>query len=140
MTFDGAELKTVELWRIVNDGAPDAEYYLNGKPVDQLAILKYFEDTPKVKVEFDRLNVFWSYKISYYDAIEIAKEYWKAMEIDISAYELVIDGDYWFWESTRYVIGLGQPTSDGYTVIERIWVDKNTGLIGLISDVVDGKG
>ncbi len=140
LTFDGAELKTVELWRIVNDGAPDAEYYLNGESVSRQVLLQYFEDTVKEACVLASLSVPWSYNISYYDAIEIAKEYWKAKEIDINAYVVIYDESYRFWQSSTYVILLGQPTSDGYTAIERVRISKNTGQIDLISDIVDGKG
>ena len=59
LAFDGAELKTKELWRIVNDGEPNAEYYIDGKQVTHEELLKYFEDNPKTKVEFLPLEVSW---------------------------------------------------------------------------------
>ncbi|MBR6681003.1 MAG: hypothetical protein IKL59_07045 [Clostridia bacterium] len=59
LAFDGAELRTKELWRIVNDGEPNAEYYIDGKQVTQEEILKYFEDNPKTKIEFSPLEVSW---------------------------------------------------------------------------------
>ena len=52
LAFNGAELETKELWRIVNDGAPNAEYYIEDKQVTQQEILKYFADNPKTEVEF----------------------------------------------------------------------------------------
>ena len=140
LAFEGAALKTKELWRIVNDGAPDAEYYLNGESVSRQVLLQYFEGTVKEACVLAPLSVSWSYNISYYDAIEIAKEYWKAKGIDINAYVVIYDESYRFWQSSTYVILLGQPTSDGYTAIERVRISKNTGQIDLISDIVDGKG
>lgn len=59
LAFDGAELKTQELWRIVNDGEPNAEYYMDGKPVTQKEIRKYCKDNPKTKVDFVTLEVSW---------------------------------------------------------------------------------
>ena len=59
LAFEGAELKAKELWRIVNDGEPNAEYYIDGKQVSHEEILKYFEDNPKSKVEFLPLEVSW---------------------------------------------------------------------------------
>ena len=59
LAFEGAELKAKELWRIVNDGEPNAEYYIDGKQVSSEEILKYFEDNPKSKVEFLPLEVSW---------------------------------------------------------------------------------
>lgn len=76
LAFDGAELKTKELWRIVNDGEPNAEYYIDGKQVTQEEILKYFEDNPKEKVEFLPLEVSWQKKITSEEALQIASEYW----------------------------------------------------------------
>ena len=57
--FEGTELKTKEVWSIVKDGEPDAEYYIEGKRVTREEILKYFEDNPKTKVEFLPLEVSW---------------------------------------------------------------------------------
>ena len=76
LAFDGAELKTKELWRIVNDGEPNAEYYIDGKQVTQEEILKYVEDNPKSKVEFLPLEVSWLSKISRDEAVLLASEYW----------------------------------------------------------------
>ena len=59
LVFDGAELKPKEIWRIVNDGEPNAEYYIGDKQVTQEEILKYIEDNPKTKVEFLPLEVSW---------------------------------------------------------------------------------
>ena len=38
--FEGTELKTNELYRIVNDGEPNAEYYMEGKQVTKKELLK----------------------------------------------------------------------------------------------------
>ena len=62
--FEGADLKTRELWRIVNDGEPDAEYYIGDRQVAQEEILKYFEDHSKSNVEFSPLEMPWQNKIS----------------------------------------------------------------------------
>ena len=62
--FEGADLKTRELWRIVNDGEPDAEYYIGDRQVTQEEILKYFEDDSKSKVEFSPLEMPWQNKLS----------------------------------------------------------------------------
>ena len=59
LVFDGAELKPKEIWSIVNDGEPNAEYYIGDKQVSQEEILKYIEDNPKTKVEFLPLEVSW---------------------------------------------------------------------------------
>ena len=59
MYFEGTELKTKEVWSIVKDGEPDAEYYIEGKQVTREEILKYFENNTKTKVEFLPLEVSW---------------------------------------------------------------------------------
>ena len=59
LAFDGAELKPKEIWRIVNGGEPNAEYYIDGKQVTQEEVLKYIEDNPKTRIEFSPLEVSW---------------------------------------------------------------------------------
>ena len=75
LAFDGTELRTKELWRIVNDGEPNAEYYIDGKQVTQEEILKYIEDNPKTRIEFSPLEVSWLNKISRVGAVLLAQEY-----------------------------------------------------------------
>ena len=81
LAFDGAELKTKELWRIVNDGEPNAEYYIDGKQVTKEELQKYIDDNPKTKVEFSPLEVSWINEISRYEARTIAEEYWEHFDI-----------------------------------------------------------
>ena len=75
--FEGATLKTRELWRIVNDGEPDAEYYVEGKPVTQEELQKYIGDNQKTKIEFLPLEVSWEKEITSEEALQIASEYWE---------------------------------------------------------------
>ena len=75
--FEGAELKAKELYRIVNDGEPNAEYYVEGKPVTQEELQKYIEDNPKTQLVFLPLEVSWQNKISQSEAIKLAEEYWE---------------------------------------------------------------
>lgn len=74
--FEGAELKTKKLYRVVNDGEPNAEYYIEGGRVSQEEIQKYIGDKPKAKVEFLPLEVSWQKKITCEEALQIASEYW----------------------------------------------------------------
>ena len=67
LAFDGAELKASELWRIVNDGEPNAEYYIEGRQVSQEELQKYIGDNPKTKIEFSPLEVSWQKTISCRD-------------------------------------------------------------------------
>ena len=59
LTFDGIECKTEELWRVVNDGEPNAEYYIDGNQVTHEDFLKYMNENPKTIVEFSPLEVSW---------------------------------------------------------------------------------
>ena len=75
--FEGSALKTREIWRIVNDGEPDAEYYIGDKQVTKEDILKYIEDNPKTRIEFSSLEVSWQKNITNEEALQIASEYWE---------------------------------------------------------------
>lgn len=77
--FEGAELKIKELYRIVNEGEPNAEYYLEDKQVPQVSMekfLKTINDSPDFWLKFDSLAVSWQKKISSEEAQQIASEYW----------------------------------------------------------------
>ena len=74
--FEGAELKTKNLYRIVNDGEPNAEYYIEGKQATLEELQNYIGDTPKKNVEFFTLEVPWQKIITLEEAMEIASEYW----------------------------------------------------------------
>ena len=124
--FEGATLKTRELWRIVNDGEPDAEYYIGDNQVTQEEILEYFEDNPKTKVEFSPLEVSWLNKISRYEAITIAENYWKDVDIEANGYIVEYGVNSWASDSV-YVIVIKRYVIDHYSAFDEIWVDKNTG-------------
>ncbi len=51
LVFDGLEVSTQEIWRIVNDGEPDAEYYLEGRKVTKEELSRYVEAHPKTRIE-----------------------------------------------------------------------------------------
>ena len=78
--FEGAELKAKDLYRIVNDGEPNAEYYVEGKPATQEELQKHIEDNPKTQLVFLPLEVSWQNKISQSEAIELAEEYWETKD------------------------------------------------------------
>ena len=73
--FEGAELKIKELWRIVDDGQPNAEYYIDGKRVSHEEILEYFERNPKTNVDYSPIDKTWYDRISLEEAYEIAKDH-----------------------------------------------------------------
>lgn len=74
--FEGTELKTNELYRIVNDGEPNAEYYMEGKRVTEKELLKNINDGPEFWLQFDPLEVSWQKEITSEEALQIASEYW----------------------------------------------------------------
>lgn len=74
--FEGAKLKTKELYRIVNDGEPNAEYYIEGKQVSQEEFLKNINDGLEFRLQFEPLEVSWQKKITSEEALQIASEYW----------------------------------------------------------------
>jgi len=124
--FDGAKLNTTQLWRIVNDGEPNAEYYIDGKQVTQEEILKYFEDNPKTEVEFSPLKVSWLNKISRYEAITIAENYWESFNIEENGYRVEHAANRGAPDSV-YVMVIKKYVIDHYSTFDEIWIDKNTG-------------
>ena len=136
--FEGSALKTRELWRIVNDGEPDAEYYIGDKKVTQEEISKYFEDNPKTRIEFSPLEVSWLNKISRYEAITIAENYWKSFNIEENGYRVVRAVNRWAPDSV-YVMVIQKYVIDHYSTYDEIWIDKNTGET-IIPFAPDGKG
>jgi len=74
--FDGWTLKSKNLWRIVNDGSPNAEFYIHGVQVTEAEALLFFEENPKKKVDFSPLEVPFEKKISREEAMAIANAYW----------------------------------------------------------------
>lgn len=74
--FEGAELKTRELYRIVNDGESNAEYYLGGKSATKEEISRYTEENPKINIEFSPLELSSRNEITPEEALRIASEYW----------------------------------------------------------------
>ena len=138
LAFEGAELKTKELWRIVNDGEPNAEYYIEGKQVTQEEILKYFEDNPKSKVKYSQLEAPWINKISRSDATRLAKEYWKNFNIEDNGYIVEVGVNDWA-PSSVYVFIIRRYVVDHYSTFDEIWIDKTSGE-AIIPYAPDGKG
>lgn len=144
--FEGAELKSRELYRIVNDGEPNAEYYIEGKQVTQEAILKYCEDNPKIKVEFSPLEVSWQKAISLKKALEIAGEYWyecyniKSGDKDSETgypYAILPKNS----NNANYSIALAWLVEGShYSTLEIIEIDSVTGEIIFPTYESDGKG
>ena len=74
--FEGAVLRSRELWRIVNDGEPNVEFYIGSTKVTEAEFDEYVEKNPKTKVAFSPLKLVWERKISAQEALEIASSYW----------------------------------------------------------------
>ena len=136
--FEGAELKTKELYRIVNDGEPNAEYYVEGKPVTQEELQKYIEDNPKTRLVFLPLEVSWQNKISQSEAIELAEKYWESFDIKENEYLVTIGYNQRAPLSVHVVI-IRWYVIDHYSTFDEIWIDKNTGE-AIIPYWSDGKG
>ena len=136
--FEGAELKAKELYRIVNDGEPNAEYYVEGKPVTQKELQKYIEDNPKTQLVFLPLEVSWQNKISQSEAIELAEKYWESFDIKENEYLVAIGYNQRAPLSVHVVI-IRWYVIDHYSTFDEIWIDKNTGE-AIIPYWSDGKG
>ena len=146
LAFDGAELKTKELWRIVNDGEPNAEYYIGSKQVNQEEILKYFEDNQKTPIEFTSFKAPWQKTISLGKALEIAGEYWyecyniRTGDKDSeTGYPYAILPKY--SNNANYKIALAWLVEGShYSTLEIIEIDSVTGEIIAPTYEPDGKG
>ena len=136
--FEGAELKAKELYRIVNDGEPNAEYYVEGKPVTQEELQKYIEDNLKTQLVFLPLEVSWQNKISQSEAIELAEKYWESFDIKENEYLVAIGYNQRAPLSVHVVI-IRWYVIDHYSTFDEIWIDKNTGEVIIPYDI-DGKG
>ena len=136
--FEGAELKSKELYRIVNDGESNAEYYVEGKPVTQEELQKYIEDNPKTQLVFLPLEASWQNKISQSEAIELAEKYWESFDIKENEY-LVAIGYNQRAPLSVHVVVIRWYVIDHYSTFDEIWIDKNTGEV-IIPYYIDGKG
>jgi len=126
IVFDSAELNTVTLWQAVNDGEPNAEYYIGDQQVTQEELLKYIEDNPKTPIEFSPLEASWINQISHSEAITIAEEYWKDFDIEGNGYR--IEHGYNSWaQGSVYVMVIQRYEVDHYSTFDEIWINKNTG-------------
>ena len=125
--FEGAELKTKELYRIVNDGEPNAEYYVEGKPVTQEELQKYIEDNPKTRLVFLPLEVSWLNEISPAEAVLLAQEYWNPLGEEYKIGYIIVPGYNPRAPSSVHVILMQHYVLDHWSTIDEIWINKNTG-------------
>lgn len=125
LAFDGAALRSVELWRIVNDREPDAEYYIGGERVTKEEILTYFARNPKARVELLPLETAWENEISSDAAREIAERYVRESCGDEIGYQLILVSK-WDLDYSVYVF-LVRPTP--VEISREVWIDKYTGEV-----------
>lgn len=133
--FEDTELKCRELYRVVNDGEPNAEYYVGGQRVTREELLQYIADNPKTRVEFSPFA--WE-MISQNGALAIAEEYWKEFEIEKNGYIVAIAYNRRAPQSV-YVAMLKHRVIDHFSTIDEIWINKFTGET-IIPHWSDGKG
>ena len=78
--FDGTTLKTYELWSIVNDGTPNAVYYIGDRQVTQDELTAYVNATQRTKITFAPLDLSAIGTISLQEALELASKYWNVTD------------------------------------------------------------
>ena len=127
LAFDGVELKRVELWRIVNDGEPDAEYYIGDKKVTEEELSRYIDDNPKTKVEFYPLLVSWQTKITENTALNIANVYWSGHVMSGDPF-IIVPVQSSEVPPSVYAFQLKWLINETYSVIDEVWIDKVTGM------------
>ena len=74
--FEDAKIRSRELWRIVNDGTPDAEYYIEGRSSTLEELQTYLESRQGTEVAFAPLAFSMEDSISAEEARNIANQYW----------------------------------------------------------------
>ena len=128
----GVESETV--WKIVNDGESDAEYYIGDKQVTEAEMQKYLADNQKTSVEFLPLEEIYGDKVSPTEAVEIGREHWKDRLSD-KQYSIIINDYARFGTATLdmldeiYIVQLVRHDSEGWVkeYVEEIWVDRSNG-------------
>ena len=75
--LENGKLQSKELWKILNDGEPNAEYYLDGKQVTRDELTGYLATLPADgDATFLPVRLSWQYPISARKAITLANTYW----------------------------------------------------------------
>jgi hypothetical protein len=126
-----AEIETI--WRIVNDGEPDAEYYIGETQVTEAEMQKYLAENQKTKAELLPLEEIYGDEISPLEAIEIGREYWNRQLSDKS-FSVIINYYARFDKvpfdtlDEKYIVQLVRRDSEGLIhYVEEIVVDRATG-------------
>ena len=135
--FVGAKLRTVSLWCIVNDGEPNAEYYIGDRQVTEAEQTAYIKSLTKTKVTFSPLD-FESSKLSLEEAQKVAENYWSRYEIEKNGY-IVVNVQSDRAPSHLYVFVIKWFVIDHYSTFDEIWINPYTGE-AIIPYSPDGKG
>ena len=140
ISFDGAELKIKPVYRIVNDGMPDAQYYLMDKPVTAEKITSYIKRNQKTHVKFYDFFAPWQKRITEEEALAIAARYWGIQSGDVDEetgfrYMLILS----YTSAECYHVKLAWRVEEHhYSTLEIIEIDALTGEI--YNPRLDGKG
>ena len=144
--FDGELLKIEEIYKVVNDGESNVEYYIDGKQVTHNEFLKYIEDNPNTPVEFTSFTAPWQEVIPLERALEIASEYWYEC-YNIKAGDVDSETGFPFAflpknsNNENYSIALAWLVEGShYSTLEMIEIDAFTGEIIVPTYEPDGKG
>lgn len=125
LVFDSVTAVHKQLWKIVNDGEPHAEYYVGEQQVTKQQLDEYIAKHPKTKIDFSPFELL---ALTPKQAISIAEAYWEKFDIEKNGY-LVDQGSNYRAEDSLYVIRLRKFVEGHYTTIDEVWIDKFTGQV-----------
>ncbi len=135
--FVGTELRTESLWFIVDDGEPNAEYYIGDRQVTETELTEYINSLTQTKVTFSPFD-FESSKLSIEEAQKIAENYWSRYEIEKNGY--IVQEVWHDWAPSHlYVFVIRWFVIDHYSTFDEIWINPYTGE-AIIPYSPDGKG
>ncbi len=130
--FEDGNLTYIMLWRIVNEGKPNAEYYIGNDAVTYEEITEYIYKSTKKPITYAPLETTWIKEISLEEAEQIAANHWRAsiedfdkQIADLSLYLLRNEG----WLTDNYVIDLIEYRDGTRYIIDTVRIDAHTGEI-----------
>lgn len=135
--FAGASLKSIDLWCVVNDGEPNAAYYIGDRQVTRTELIEYINAVEKSKVTFSPFD-FEASKRSPEEALTIAENYWSRYEIEKNGY-IVTQAHNDDAPASVYVFVIkGLVMDHHYSTFDEIWINAYTGE-AIIPYSSDGK-
>ena len=135
MIFDGYEWQTEELWRVVNDGEPDAAYYVGGKRATKEVFDAAVRESDTTRATFSAFEPSWQKAISRYEAEAIASKHWNIKTGDVNQengfrYLIAVVSD----DNGQYNVYLKWLVEGGhYSTVDRITVNATTGEVSTYS-------